>query len=189
LKTLKSLMQICMESSGPTKLLVTVVVPCSFVLLFCWLAAPFSNSAWIAVTIGALLLTLAAALLTLVLRVTVFAPDRVERYSSGQLRARGPHYRGDRHGHWTFWHENGWKECEGEYEDGSERRVWTFYFPSGQACSRGELDGWCRQGVWELWDDTGQALTEPDFLARYAGLPTQTDGFSLERFPTRGPHA
>jgi hypothetical protein len=121
----------------------------------------------------------------LLLSVTVFVPDWVVRYPSGRVRARGPHWRGDKQGPWTFWHEDGWKECEGEYIQGFESRTWTFYHPNGRACARGELDGWWRQGPWEFWDDAGQPITEAEFLARYPRPPRNLDGLIVEWFPTR----
>lgn len=62
----------------------------------------------------------------LVLGGIFFSSDRVERYPSGRVRARGPHYRGDRQDLWTLWHEEGWLECEGKYVGGFESGSWTF---------------------------------------------------------------
>jgi hypothetical protein len=153
--------------------------------LYAWsMAWPSSVWAWVLVALGVMLLV-PVIYVILVLSVTVFVPDWVVRYPSGRVRARGPHWRGDRQGPWTFWHEDGWKECEGEYMQGIESRIWTFYHPNGRACARGELDGWWRQGPWEFWDDTGHPLTEAEFLARYPRPPRHVDGLTVGRFPAR----
>jgi len=120
----------------------------------------------------------AVAVVAFLLRVVVFPPDWVERHPNGRVRARGQHYRGDRQEHWTFWHEESWKECEGEYTQGFETGTWTFYHPNGKPRARGELAGWCRQGAWEFWDDAGRPLGEVEFLTCY---PSTSGG----RFPAR----
>ena len=156
---------------GPIGIAVTVLVPFTVTLLVRWLAGPLSVGAWVGIASGVLLLVPVLVVVTLVLRVTVFAPDWVERFPNGKVRARGPHYSGDRQGPWTFWHEDGWKECEGEYIAGFESGIWTFYHSNGQRFARGELDGWSRRGAWEFWDDTGRPLGEAEFLASVTQLP------------------
>jgi hypothetical protein len=97
-------------------------------------------------------------------------PDTIERYPSGRIRARGLHVRGDRQHWWTFWHEDGWKQYEGEYIAGFESGIWTFYHPNGRPCARGEMDCWRRLGVWEFWDEDGRPLDEATFQGQYADL-------------------
>jgi hypothetical protein len=179
MQALKSLISTCAEILGPVGIAVAALVPSTAVVCFRWLAGPLSVWAWVGVAIGALLLVPVLVVVTLALRVTVFAPDWVERHPNGKVRARGPHYHGARQERWTFWHEEGGKECEGEYVAGFESGIWTFYHSSGERCARGELDGWSRRGAWEFWDDTGRPIGEAEFLARY---PSAASG----RFPSRG---
>src|SRR5204862_549641 len=126
MQALKSFISDCAWILGPVGTAVTVLVPCTVAFCFRWLAGPLSVWAWVGVAIALLLLVPVLAVATSVLRVTVFAPDWVERYPNGKVRARGPHYHGDRQEHWTFWHEDGWKECEGKYIQGFESETWTF---------------------------------------------------------------
>ena len=162
----------------PVVFAMAVLVPCTLSLAYWWLVAPSSVFAWPMFAIGVLLLVLILFIVGLALRATIFAPDWVERYPSGQVRARGPHYHGDRQGHWTFWHEDGGKECEGQYAQGSESGTWTFYHRNGRSCARGQLEGWRRHGAWEFWDEAGCPLDEAGFLAGYAPA-------DAGRFPNR----
>jgi hypothetical protein len=179
MQTLKSLFSMCAEVLGPVGIAVAALVLCSAIVCIQWLAGPLSVATWVWIAISTLILVPVLIVVFVGLQVTVFAPDWVERHPNGKVRARGPHYHGDRQEHWTFWHEEGWKEGEGEYTAGYQSGIWTFYHSSGKPCARGELDGWSRRGAWEFWDDTGCPIGEAEFLARY---PSAAGG----RFPPRG---
>lgn len=113
------------------------------------------------------------------LRGVRFSSDWVERYPSGAVQARGPHYHGDRQERWTFFYEGGQKESEGEYVAGFESGEWSFYHLNGRLRARGRLDnGGYKAGDWVYRDEVGHPLSEAEFLARYPGD-------SLHRWPRR----
>lgn len=131
---------------------------------------------WIVLGVVGVLVIAAAAV---VASIVYLSPDKIERYPSGRVRARGEHYQGDKQGRWTYYFEAGGKEMEGEYVAGFESGEWSFWHANGQPRARGRLDdGGYKAGEWLYWDEAGRPLGEAEFLARYPGD-------SLHRWPPR----
>ena len=119
---------------------------------------------WIVLGVVGVLVIAAAAVVALVVYLSY---DKIERYLSGQVRARGEHYRGDKKGQWTYYYEAGGKEMEGEYVAGFESGEWSFWHANGRLRARGRLDdGGYKAGEWLYWDEAGRPLGEAEFLAR-----------------------
>jgi antitoxin component YwqK of YwqJK toxin-antitoxin module len=88
-----------------------------------------------------------------------------ERYSNGQVRSRIETIVGDdgstiKHGHSTYWHENGQKRREGAYRDGERHGTWTSWHENGQKRSEGTYRDGKKHGAWKAWHENGQKMSE-----------------------------
>lgn len=131
---------------------------------------------WVVLGVSVVVVFAAAVVMAL---AVYLSPDKIERYASGRVRARGEHYHGDKQGRWTYYYEDGGRESEGEYVEGFESGEWSFWHPNGQLRARGPLDdGGYKSGVWAYWDESGQPMGEAEYLAHHPGD-------TLRRWPPR----
>lgn len=108
-----------------------------------------------------------------------------------------------RHGKWVFWHPNGARKTEGEYDQGRRSGEWTWWYENGQQrtvgayledqphgrwawwrsngirqCS-GMFDKGDETGVWSTWDPQGRLIQISDYSAPKA-VPAAEDVAPLE---------
>ncbi|MFN5628954.1 MAG: toxin-antitoxin system YwqK family antitoxin, partial [Bacteroidota bacterium] len=66
-------------------------------------------------------------ILVLLVQVT-FSQPREERYPNGKLKLLENYKNGMQHGLSTYYHENGIKSKEGNYENGKEIGIWKLWY-------------------------------------------------------------
>ena len=64
--------------------------------------------------------------------------------------------KGERHGVWESYHDNGQLSYRGSYVNGKSHGVWESYYDTGQLYYRGSYVNGKSHGVWESYYDTGQ---------------------------------
>lgn len=117
---------------------------------------------------------------------------RSETYPNGQKKAEGYVVQDDEGnylltGLWTYWHENGQKQAEGEYKDarGSGERgdtgiledgregLWLFWHENGNKKSEATFVGGMREGPAIAWRESGTKRSEAHYTAdRLDGVVT-----------------
>ncbi len=70
-----------------------------------------------------------------------------------------------RTGVWTWWHANGQKQLEGQYEDDRPTGVFCWYYSNAQKQSQGAYVDGKRDGVWTTWHTNGQKESEGRYFA------------------------
>lgn len=102
---------------------------------------------------------------------------------------QSPELKSVRHGKWIFWHPNGERKTEGEYDQGRRTGEWTWWYDNGQQRSvggyaddapHGRWAWWRRNGfrqcsgmydhgeetgVWSTWDEQGRLIQISDYSA------------------------
>lgn len=53
--------------------------------------------------------------------------------------------KGERHGFWKKYHDNGQLSSEGKYKDGKQHGFWKYYYSTGELKS----EGFCKDGLWK----------------------------------------
>ena len=86
-----------------------------------------------------------------------------EDYPSGAQRSAGENRGKLRHGHWTWWYENGRVALEGTYRIGKKIDKWTWYHQDGSLRYEGTYVKGKREGDWSYYHSGG--LRDSDFLS------------------------
>lgn len=84
-------------------------------------------------------------------------------YSDGTLRSKGQYRNGLRHGHWAFYHPNGFVQTEADFIDGKENGTYCVYHENGIPYYRGLYSNGQRTGVWEFYDADGKLISSKQF--------------------------
>ncbi|MBN2497164.1 MAG: hypothetical protein JXR96_21405 [Deltaproteobacteria bacterium] len=71
---------------------------------------------------------------------------------------------GLKHGHWVYFHAEGKKAAEGDYDKGLKQGEWTYWYSNGQMSGQGKYDKGQKVGAWKAWDEQGQALDGQVFV-------------------------
>jgi antitoxin component YwqK of YwqJK toxin-antitoxin module len=82
--------------------------------------------------------------------VTLTYPDGM-RKGEGQMNEAGK-----KDGSWTYWHENGQKAKEGEYEDGEPEGRWMYWFENGKKQHDGQYKDGIKVGEWYSAGNDGE---------------------------------
>lgn len=69
-----------------------------------------------------------------------------------------------KHGHFTYYHENGTKMSEGDYADDQYTGLWNAWFENGQLQWTGSYKENVPDGDWKYWHETGELKSEGKFL-------------------------
>ena len=64
--------------------------------------------------------------------------------------------KGEEHGVWEDYHENGQLAYRGNYVNGEEQGVWESYYSNGQLYYRANYVNGEKHGVWESYYENGQ---------------------------------
>lgn len=84
-------------------------------------------------------------------------------YPSKQMQMEGEYKNGQRHGKWTYWHENGKIWSEGSFKNGKSDGKRTTYFDNGKIRYVGFYKEDIRVGKWSFYDENGRLLKEVDY--------------------------
>lgn len=84
-------------------------------------------------------------------------------YSDGTLRSKGLFRNRLRHGHWAFYHPNGFVQTEADFIDGKENGTYCVYRENGIPYYRGLYSDGQRTGQWEFYDANGNLTTTKQF--------------------------
>ena len=76
-------------------------------------------------------------------------------HPNGERMAEGEFDRGQRIGEWTFWYEDGGLQMEGVYVQGVGHGQWTHWHPTGFVRSRGRMKDGELSGRWQVWEPDG----------------------------------
>lgn len=79
----------------------------------------------------------------------------VQMHITGERSAEGIIVRGQRHGPWTFWYEDGAVREVGTYVDGVKQGRWLSYWPNHQRKMEGSYENGRKTGFWGAWYDSG----------------------------------
>lgn len=67
---------------------------------------------------------------------------------------------GQRHGPWTFYHDNGHKAASGAYRQGLKHGRWTFWYENGHKTAAGRYQRGRKVGKWIEWNRQGEQVSE-----------------------------
>lgn len=70
-----------------------------------------------------------------------------------------------KHGKWTFWHENGGKMSEGEYVNGKPIGQHIWWYSNGQKSVEGAFNDGKQTGQWLWWHENGLKKVEGTYAA------------------------
>lgn len=71
--------------------------------------------------------------------------------------------RGNRHGPYRRWYDDGTLAAQGEYEYDQKEGVWVEFHPNGALREEGQYDDGKRSGTWVTWGADGEELVVVDY--------------------------
>ena len=71
--------------------------------------------------------------------------------------------RGNRHGPYRRWYDDGTLAAQGEYEYDQKEGVWIEFHPNGALREEGQYDDGARTGTWVTWGADGEELVVIDY--------------------------
>ena len=90
-------------------------------------------------------------------------------YDNDQPKMKGQYRNNVRVGRFTWWHPNGQKALEGNYNDeGQKVGDWTWWHTNGIKSIQGPYNNDVPTGVWTWWETDGQVKTKEDMDNRRA---------------------
>jgi antitoxin component YwqK of YwqJK toxin-antitoxin module len=79
-------------------------------------------------------------------------------YQNGQIRRKGYYSKGQIHGKWTFWDEQGHKIVEANYKQDSLNGTYLSLYANGRIKEKGHFARNKRTGKWVYYDERGQVM-------------------------------
>ena len=78
-----------------------------------------------------------------------------EYHDNGKLFSKGNYVNGNTHGYWEEYHDNGNLWCKGNYVDGKRHGYWEYYYSNGNLDYKGNFVDGKRHGYWEEYYYSG----------------------------------
>jgi antitoxin component YwqK of YwqJK toxin-antitoxin module len=72
--------------------------------------------------------------------------------------------KGEQHGYWESYHDNGQLYFKGSYLNGKQHGYWEYYWDNGQLDYKGSYSNGERHGYWESYWDNGQLYFKGSYL-------------------------
>ncbi len=80
----------------------------------------------------------------------------INYYPNGEIETEGElNEDGQKHGLWVYWHENGKKWLEENYQNSLRHGEFIEWYMSGDKSFEGEYENGFPSGKWTFWDEDG----------------------------------
>ena len=90
----------------------------------------------------------------------LYAQDTTKTYwKNGKLMSIGVKKKGTEQGHWIYYHNNGAKWTEGDYQDGKKVGIWKVWYDNGKLGQEYHADN----GPFKSWFQSGKVESEGQF--------------------------
>ncbi len=87
----------------------------------------------------------------------------VSRYPNGNIKRKGTYHKGNIHGTWIFWDENGNKVFEVNYNEDKLNGLFVSYFPDGRIKEKGNYKKNKKTGNWVCYNDKGIIVNKKSY--------------------------
>lgn len=84
-------------------------------------------------------------------------------YATGKLKEKGGYLKGERHGVWIRYDENGNKIAEGIYDQGVKNGRWSIWDENGVKRFEFFYMNGQKYSVWSSWDDKGTLVASTNY--------------------------
>jgi antitoxin component YwqK of YwqJK toxin-antitoxin module len=68
--------------------------------------------------------------------------------------------KGEKHGYWEYYYDNGQLWCKGNYINGKEHGYWEVYYSNGQLSYKGNFVNGIKHGYWEPYHYNGKLINK-----------------------------